>query len=123
MSEVELHQLIAMHVTQIDSAFEFWLTISFGVLMAIHIVGRTMLMPFKVLICILYVAASLISILMTIGDMAQAAEFVKSLDSNLPGTPFNAAAQIIRLCLYTLGTAIISIAIFRYRYWVGSNDT
>lgn len=42
MSESELYELIAMHVAQIDASFEFWLTISFAVLMAIHIAGNSM---------------------------------------------------------------------------------
>ena len=37
MSDAELHELIMMSADQIDSAFEFWLTISFGVLIAIHV--------------------------------------------------------------------------------------
>ena len=64
MSEQDLYELIAMHVAQIDASFEFWLTISFAVLMAIHIIGNTMKMALRILLCGLYVAASFISILL-----------------------------------------------------------
>ena len=34
MSEAEIRELLLMHVDQVDSAFEFWLTASFAVLIA-----------------------------------------------------------------------------------------
>lgn len=123
MSESELHELIAMHVAQIDASFEFWLTISFAVLMAIHITGNSMKAALKRLLCCLYVAASLISIFLTLGDMIQAGEFVQQLDEPPSATPFNAIAQGSRLVLYVIGTIAISVAIFRYDRWVGPNDT
>jgi len=123
VSEAELYELIAIHVGQIDAAFEFWLTISFGVLMAIHITGRSMNKPIKALLCTLYIAASLMSVLLTFGDFAQVWEFIELLDRDLPGTTVNTTAALIRMAVYVVGTAAISIAIFRYNYWVELNDT
>ena len=37
MSEAELNELILISAGQIDSSFEYWLTISFGVLIATHV--------------------------------------------------------------------------------------
>lgn len=123
MSEPELYELIAMHVAQIDASFEFWLTISFAVLMAIHIAGNSMKAALKRLLCGLYLAASIISIFLTLGDMAQAGEFVRQLPELPTGTPWNTVGQVTRLALYFLGTIAVSLAIFRYDKWIGPNDT
>lgn len=130
MTESEIHQLIALHVGQIDAAFEFWITISFAVLMAIHIAGKAITMQLKVLICTLYLASSLVSVLLTLGDFAQTLDFLKQLEAVAPdksyprpNQPFNFAGMLIRLGLYFFATLSISVAIFRYQYWVDKDGS
>ena len=60
VSEAELHELIIMSADQIDSSFEFWLTIGFGVLIAVHALGTNFTRQLKFIICFLYCMASLL---------------------------------------------------------------
>ncbi len=68
MSEAELHELMLISAEQIDASFEFWLTISFGVLVAVHVTKGAISLRLKILMCALYISASLIAILLTLGD-------------------------------------------------------
>lgn len=112
-----------MSVDQIDTAFEFWLTISFGVLIAVHIARESITKPLKLAMSLLYVTASTILILHTIGDMLQVIEYRRYLGSDSPGQTPNTIAGVLRLFLYFVGTIGIAIAIFRYNQWMASNDT
>jgi hypothetical protein len=124
MDQLDVLQVAIGSVDQIDAAFEFWITISFGVMIAIHVLRGSIQWPMKVLICVLYFTASLIAIFSTVGDIA----FVRSLQKyielqDLGGQPWDAITTLLRFTLYTLGTITISIAIFRYDKWIDQRDT
>ncbi len=53
MTEAELHELILISADQIDASFEFWLTISFGALVAVHVTKGAVRLPLKILLCAL----------------------------------------------------------------------
>jgi uncharacterized membrane protein YqhA len=76
-------------------------------------------MRLKILLCSLYVAASSVSILLSVGDLVEVLELMKQLDTEQASKPLNIAAVLIRMILYLLGTAVISIAVFRYQNWIG----
>ena len=124
MNEAAIRELLLMHVDQLDSAFEFWLTASFAVLIAIHMTKQTLSHNIKVLICLLYVSTSLIAVLLTIGDVLQIAEFTAQIDSSgdIAGAVPNSLAMILRFIVYLMGTIAISIAIFRYHSWTSPNE-
>ena len=124
MIEVEIRELMLMHVDQLDSAFEFWLTASFAVLIAIHMTKQALSYKIRILICILYVSTSLVAVLLTIGDILQIIEFAEQLDpdGNVAGAIPNSLATILRFIVYLVSTIAISIAIFRYQSWVASDD-
>jgi len=123
MTEHEVLDLIGMHVGQVDTAFEFWLTISFGVLVALHIARSSITRQLKVLLCFLYVSATLIAVFHTVGDLLQAFEYMKLIQQESPANPWNAMGALLRLIVFTVGTVSISFAIFRYDAWVIENDT
>ena len=122
MTEYEVLELMGMHVGQVDTAFEFWLTISFGVLVAVHIARSSMARQLKILLCFLYISASLIAIFHTIGDLAQALEYMESIEQKSPAQPWNELATILRIIVYIVGTGSVSIAIFRYDLWISNGD-
>ena len=118
MTEAELHELILISAEQIDASFEFWLTISFGVLVAVHVTKGAIGPRLKALICTLYVSASLVAILLTMGDKAQIAFYAEQLERPFPGFAVSASSDMIRMIVYVISTLSISIAIFRYGDWV-----
>ncbi len=113
MTEAELHELILISADQIDASFEFWLTVSFGVLVAVHVTKGAIGIRLKILLCALYVSASLIAILLTLGDKAQIAAYAEQLES-FPSILVSASSDVIRMIVYVVSTVAISVAIFRY---------
>ncbi len=122
MTEAELHELILISAEQIDASFEFWLTISFGVLVAVHVTKGAIGRRLKILLCILYISASFIAILLTLGDKAQIAGYARQLENPFPGYLVSAASDVIRLIVYFVSTVLISVAIFRYEDWVRKRE-
>lgn len=113
-----------MTIDQIDAAFEFWLTISFGVLIATHVTRESIAIQLKVAMFFLYIAASLVAFLHTIGDLASVRvlmEFVPDLLES--GEIFNQVAGLIRIALYIFGTIGVSVLIFKYEKWTTGRDT
>ena len=123
MSEAELHELIMMAADQIDSAFEFWLTISFGVLIAVHITKDSIGLHLKILLCALYVSSSSIAILLTIGDVMQIYGYAEQLVKPLKGMGPSGVSDVIRLLVYIVGTVSVSITVFRYQHWIRGRNT
>ena len=123
MSEYEVLELIGMHVSQVDTAFEFWLTISFGVLVAVHIARSSITRQLKFLLCFLYISASLIVVFHTIGDLIKAVEYGERIENESPAQLWNILGAMLRMVVYSVGTMSISIAIFRYDSWIRESDT
>ena len=117
MTEAELHELILISAEQIDASFEFWLTISFGVLVAVHVAKGAIGQRLKILICALYISASMIAVLLTLGDKAQIAGYAEQLENSFPGYLVSATSDAIRLVVYFVTTISISVAIFKYENW------
>lgn len=122
MTESELHELILISADQIDASFEFWLTISFGVLIAVHVTKGAIRLPLRILLCALYVSASCIAVLLTLGDVAQIGLYASQLQSDFPGRAVSASSDVIRMIVYAVSTIAISIAIFRYEHWVQKKE-
>ena len=118
MSDAELHELIMMSADQIDSAFEFWLTISFGVLIAIHVTKGAISSYIKLLICGLYLAATSVAVLLMLGDIMQIYKYAEESNFTMGGIALSATSDYIRLLVYVIGSASVSIAIFKYETWV-----
>jgi hypothetical protein len=118
MTDAELHELIMMSADQIDSAFEFWLTISFGVLIAIHVTRGAINSYIKLLMCGLYLAATSVAVLLMLGDLMQIGAYAQDLEFAIGGKVFSAASDYIRLLIYIVGSASVSVAIFRYEVWI-----
>lgn len=123
MTEHEILELIGMHVNQVDTAFEFWLTITFGVLVAVHIARTSITRQLKLLLCFLYVSATLIAVFHTIGDLVQAVKYHELIGQESPAQFWNSLAASLRMIVYTVGTISVSIAIFRYDSWISDDDT
>ena len=123
MTEHEVLDLIGMHVGQVDTAFEFWLTISFGVLVALHIARSSITRQLKVLLCFLYLSATLIAVFHTVGDLLQAYKYMELIEQESPAHPWNVMGALLRMTVFTVGTVSISVAIFRYDVWVRESDT
>ena len=71
MSEAEVRELTLIHAGQIDSAFEFWIAISFGVIVALHIMlGKRFRSSLKFLISSLYGTASISTLALAVADFA-----------------------------------------------------
>lgn len=121
MTEAELNELILISADQIDSSFEYWLTISFGVLIATHVTRGSFPSRLKLLICGLYLAGSMSAILLTIGDIMQIFQYSEQLNAPLAGIELSATSDVIRFLIYVFGTLSVSIAIFRYARWTAGN--
>ena len=78
----------------------------------------------RILICMLYLSTSFVAVLLTIGDLIQVTEFTSMIspDAGLPGTVPNSLAVSLRFVVYLVGTASISVAVFRYHAWTSSDD-
>ena len=123
MSDAELYEMILAHADQIDASFEFWLTVSFAVLIAVHMLRATLSFKLKVMLCVLYVSASSIAVLFTIADIMPIIAFTNELSFEPSGNFINGLGSIIRMVVYVLGTTSVAVTIFRYERWVDSNDT
>ena len=123
MTEADLSELILISAEQIDASFEFWLTVSFGVLAAIYVTRGALSARLKILLCGLYVSASLISVLLTLGDISQIVAYAEQLEGELPGREFSASGDLVRYVVYIVGTISISVAIFRLESWTVGRRT
>ena len=112
MTDAELHELILMSADQIDSAFEFWLTISFGVLIAMHVTKGAISSYIKLLMCGLYLAATSVAVLLTIGDVMQINGYAAESNVPLGGIGFSATSDFIRFGMYIIGGASVAVLIF-----------
>lgn len=122
MTDAELHELIMMSADQIDSAFEFWLTISFGVLIAIHVTKGAISSYIKLLICGLYLAATSVAVLLMLGDLMQIGAYAKELNIAVGGVALSATSDYVRLLVYVVGSVSVSVAIFKYETWIESHS-
>ena len=120
--EVQIMELVAMHVSQVDASFQFWLTISFGVLVAVHIAGGSITRQLKLLLCFLYISATLTLVFHTVGDLVQAEIYNRLIEKDSPAQLWNSLGSLLRMLVYLLGTISVSVAIFRYESWVQSNN-
>ena len=118
MTDAELHELLMMSADQIDSAFEFWLTISFGVLIAIHVTKGAISFYIKLLICGLYLATTSVAVLLMVGDLMQIGAYAQKMNFEIGGKALSAASDYIRLLVYIVGSVSVSVAIFRYEIWI-----
>ena len=123
MTDYQVLELIGMHVSQVDTAFEFWLTISFGVLVALHIARSSITRQLKLLLCFLYLSATLIAVFHTVGDLLQAYQYMEMIQQESPANAWNGMGALLRMIVYTVGTVSVSVAIFRYDVWVSDSDT
>jgi len=114
MSDYEALALVGMHVEQLEAAFEFWLTISFGVLAAVYITRTSMTRQLKILLCVLYVSASLIAIFHTIGDMVQGSEYLEVVLRTSDAQIWDRMGGVLRMIVYLVGTVSVAVTIFRY---------
>jgi hypothetical protein len=122
MSDAEIYEMIMMHADQIDASFEFWLSISFGVLIAVHFLRAALTTKLRMLICTLYAASSLIAILFTFTDLMQIAALHNALSFELEGGAFNAFGSMVRLAVYFVGTVTVSLAVFKYENWIDGRE-
>ena len=120
--EILTLELVAMHIGQVDTSFQFWLTITFGVLVAIHIVGSAITRQLKLLLCFLYVSATLIFVFHTIGDLIQATIYNELVGKESPASLWNELGSLLRMLVYFLGTVSVSITIFRYDTWLKKSN-
>jgi len=118
MTDAELHELIMMSADQIDSAFEFWLTISFGVLIAVHVARGAFSSYIKLLMCGLYLAATAVAVLLTVGDIMQINGYAAESSVPLGGIEFSATSDLIRFAVYIIGSASVAVLIFKYESWI-----
>ena len=123
MSEAELHELIMMAADQMDSAFEFWITVSFGVLIAVHVVKESIGKPLRILLCGLYLATSMVAVLLTIGDSLQIQGYSELSKIPFGGYFASLTADIVRFIVYVVGTVAVATSIFQYSHWTNKNDT
>lgn len=123
MSDAELHELIMMAADQMDSAFEFWITVSFGVLIAVHVAKDSIGKPLRLLICGLYLATSMVAILLNIGDVLQIEGYAELMSIPFEGHFVSVTADTVRFVVYLVGTVAVATAIFKYSKWTTSNDT
>jgi len=118
MTEAELHELIMMSAYQMNSSFEFRLTITFGVLIAIHVTKGAIGSYIKFLMCGLYLAASSVAVLLSLGDWLQTNAYAQKLEFEMGGKALSIASDYIRPLVYAVRSSSVSIAIFRYERWV-----
>jgi len=122
MTDAEIYEMILSHADQIDASFEYWLTVSFGVLIAVHVLRAAFSFKLKVVLCALYVSASSIAVLFTVTDLMQLVAFTNELSFVPQGGVTNLIGSVIRMVVYFVGTASVAVAIFRYEHWVHTDD-
>ena len=119
MSEAEVRELILIHAGQIDSAFEFWIAISFGVLVALHIIrGRQVRSSLKFLISGLYGTASISTLALAVADFAAVLHYALTV----PAQPAfigiaNLVGGSLKFLALIVGSMAIVISVFQYEKW------
>jgi hypothetical protein len=119
MEAAEALELMAIEVSQIDTAFQFWLGSTFAVVVAIHTVRENITTRLKSIVVLLYVLLAMYSVIKSLGDFQQLtylAEIASSEGYELPND-LSAIAGMIRVALYLLGT----ISTVVYIWLPGSN--
>jgi hypothetical protein len=106
MEAADALELMAIEVSQIDTAFQFWLGSTFAVIVAVHSVRENITTRLKLVVVFLYVLLAIYSMVKSVGDfqqLAYLAEIASSQGFELPND-FSAIAGMIRVALYLLGT-------------------
>jgi len=123
MSEAEIAELYMMSVDHIKAEFEFWLTISFGVLIATHVTRESISIQLQIAMCFLYLAASAIAILNTIASIIQVVTYLEMVPEYVnAGRDFDQIAAIARITVYVIGTTSVSVLVFKYKSWTSRMD-
>jgi hypothetical protein len=121
LSTYEILDLIGTETSQVDAAFEFWLTITFAFVVAAFAARTRFSMRLKLLVSSLYLVASAVFILKYVGDLSA----VQTLTATLPETAPNlfnipgGLSHLLRFALYVVGT----IAAIVYLFLPGTIDS
>jgi hypothetical protein len=115
MNEISTSDLLNLVLTQrgsIDLQFQFWLTITFAVIVASFIAGPRLVPKLRLLTAVLYMLASAHITARWISDGLSASEWVKLLASRgvVYQVPWVAAS--LRFALMLLGTAGALVFLF-----------
>ena len=106
MEAAEALELMAGEMTQIDTAFQFWMGATFAVIVAVHTIRNSLDIRLRVTISMLYVFLALFSVLKTVGDFEQVSYFA-GIAANAGHDISNSyllAAGIFRYVIYGVGT-------------------
>lgn len=112
LTNEELILLWDATISNINSQFELWLTITFAVIIASYIAGHRLRKSLQILIATLYVAVSLLLFLMLVGTVSFASQF-SGIGIFVDPTMGELTIAVLRGGVWVLGTIATLIFIFK----------
>ena len=105
-----LHELMLITTEQIDSAFNIWMSATFAVLVAVHLVGSNLKRRVLVVIATMYSLFSLLYLCRIVDSGSLAIMYGTEIAVELPFGFWNG---VVRLLIFAIGTAATLYFIFR----------
>jgi len=107
-SAAELVEIFYLARSSMDAQFQFWVSITFAVIVAAFVAGKRLSRTLRVVISVLYLLATANLTLLFIGDAGTALNALRVLASgdaaNLIGRPGSNLLLPTRACLLIVGT-------------------
>lgn len=118
MSEAELLQLFLNVNQDIDTQFQFWISITFAVLVASFVADERLSRFERVVVTVLYLCAATILLQRYLSAVSHMTDVLRLFDESGLATPsVPAIAGLLRIALFTLGSlvAAVSVVFLRFR--------
>ncbi len=115
MSEIELAQYMLALLSEADAQFEFWLTVTSGVLVASFVAGDALSKRLRVLLALFYVWASAV-FYTRYGAVSTYLNGYEELAASYGAAvlaPTSMAAGVLRSSLWVVGTAVAVWVVLR----------
>jgi len=106
-----LHELLLLSLEQIDTTFNIWMSATFAVLVATHVVGAQLKNRVLLVIATLYGLFSLLYLGRIINSGSLAIMYQSQIDGQLPTLDFPLGA--LRLLIFAIGTVSTLYFLFR----------
>jgi hypothetical protein len=122
LTNEELIQLYDVVTGSVNAQFEFWLTITFAVIIASYLAGHRLARSLQYLMATLYTAVSVLLYLMLLGAVQFSLQFAVLNVGAYSESSLVLAIVVLRTSVWILGTIATIVFIFKGHKDKASND-
>jgi hypothetical protein len=117
MTEAELLQIFLDVNQDIDTQFQFWISITFAVLVASFVADERLSKPERIVVTALYLCAAMILLQRYMSALSHLQTTLRLFDeSGLPRPEVPEIAALLRLSLFTLGSLVAAGSVVFSRF-------